>query len=347
MEAIKDIIVKMMVEVLGVFAIMMKEMKEGRASESIPDDTFSVTDRALEKYFKKFITKLKLRRDRIQDALIRMDGLTSQEVATAIAQIRTTVDSSDHGEGRTREDIEVDTNVNEGTFDAPTTHKILTHIRLADKETKVPSSGHPLSPPATSSRTAVAQGRSSESVSCHSSKPHYKRLSSDCPTQPLLAGTASTIHSNPGPPLAATTRTASSSSDRPTQPLLTGTANTIHLDPGSLIAADATSNITPTASSSLFESNLKAIFEKSLEEYKEKTKVDLLADPLMAKLQTCDTLDEFLAVLDAHVEKFKKSTSDDIESTKWLKPIVHVLSSFSDVIGAGVGLVNLIYMIFL
>ena len=75
--------------------------------------------------------------------------------------------------------------------------------------------------------------------------------------------------------------------------------------------------------------------------------MDLLADPLMAKLQTCDTLDEFLAVLDAHVEKFKKSTSDDIKSTKWLKPIVHVLSGFSDVIGAGVGLVNLIYMILL
>ena len=40
LEAIKDIIVKMMVEVLGVFAIMMKEMKEGRASELVPDDTF-------------------------------------------------------------------------------------------------------------------------------------------------------------------------------------------------------------------------------------------------------------------------------------------------------------------
>ena len=114
----------MMVELLGVFAIMMKEMKEGRASELIPDDTFSVTDRALEKYFKKFITKLKLRRDRIQDALSRMDELTSQEVATAIAQIRTTVDRSDHGVYRTREDIEVVANVNEGTFNAPITHKI-------------------------------------------------------------------------------------------------------------------------------------------------------------------------------------------------------------------------------
>ena len=44
MEALKDIIVKTMIEVLGVFAIMTKEIEQGRASESIPDDTFSVAD---------------------------------------------------------------------------------------------------------------------------------------------------------------------------------------------------------------------------------------------------------------------------------------------------------------
>ena len=35
MEAMKDIIGKIMVEVLGIFAIVTKEMKQGRASESI------------------------------------------------------------------------------------------------------------------------------------------------------------------------------------------------------------------------------------------------------------------------------------------------------------------------
>jgi hypothetical protein len=37
-EAMKDIIVKIMVEVLGLFAIVTKEIKQGRASELIPDD---------------------------------------------------------------------------------------------------------------------------------------------------------------------------------------------------------------------------------------------------------------------------------------------------------------------
>jgi hypothetical protein len=44
MEAMKDIIVKIMVEVLGIFGIVTKEMKQGRASESIPDDTPPVAD---------------------------------------------------------------------------------------------------------------------------------------------------------------------------------------------------------------------------------------------------------------------------------------------------------------
>ena len=217
LEAIKDIIVKMMVEVLGVFAIMMKEIKEGRASESISDETFSVTDRALEKYFKKFITKLKLRGDRIEDALSRMDGLTGQDVATAIAQIRSTV------------------------------------------------------------------------------------------TEPLLTGATNTIPSDPGPLLTAAALIASSSSKH----------------------------------------NLEAIFAASLVAYEEKTKESLRTHPLMAKLQTCNTPDDTLALLRTQFGKFEKSTSDDIKWTKWLKPIVHVLYGFSDVIGGGVGLVNLIRMIHL
>ena len=39
-ESMKDIMVKIMAEVLDIFAIMTKEIKQGRASESIPDDRF-------------------------------------------------------------------------------------------------------------------------------------------------------------------------------------------------------------------------------------------------------------------------------------------------------------------
>ena len=41
-DAMKDIMIKIMVEVLEVFAIMTKEIKQSRASESIPDDRFPV-----------------------------------------------------------------------------------------------------------------------------------------------------------------------------------------------------------------------------------------------------------------------------------------------------------------
>jgi hypothetical protein len=57
-EAMKEIMVKIMVEVLGIFAIMTKEIKHGRSSASIPNDTFPIADRGsemrLEKIFDKF-----------------------------------------------------------------------------------------------------------------------------------------------------------------------------------------------------------------------------------------------------------------------------------------------------
>ena len=81
-EAMKDVIMKIMVEVLGIFAVVTKEMKQGRASESIPDDTFPVADRDSEKYLKKLIGM----RD-IEDALSKLDRLTQEEARMAIVQV--------------------------------------------------------------------------------------------------------------------------------------------------------------------------------------------------------------------------------------------------------------------
>ena len=82
MEAMKDIIMKIMVEVLGIFAIVTKEMKQGRASESITADILPVADRESEKYLKKLIG----RRD-LEDALNRLDRLTQEEAWMATAQV--------------------------------------------------------------------------------------------------------------------------------------------------------------------------------------------------------------------------------------------------------------------
>jgi hypothetical protein len=99
-----------------------------------------------------------------------------------------------------------------------------------------------------------------------------------------------------------------------------------------------------TASSS---SNLQAIFDASIKEYQKKTKKDLLAHPLIAQLQTCNSPTDILAILRTQAQQLEQSTSGDDRLTKWLTPTVNVLYAFSGVIGAGVGLVNSILTILL
>ena len=87
-DAMKDIMVKIMVEVLEIFAIMTKEITQGRASESIPDDMFLVADRDSERHLKKFFKKL-IGKKGIEDALRKLDRLTQEEVNMATVQILT------------------------------------------------------------------------------------------------------------------------------------------------------------------------------------------------------------------------------------------------------------------
>ncbi|KAH9070650.1 hypothetical protein EDB83DRAFT_2550827, partial [Lactarius deliciosus] len=65
-DAMRDVITKIMVEVLGIFGIVTKEMKQGRA--------------------KKYLKKLIGRKD-VEDALSRLDRLTQQEVQMAIVEV--------------------------------------------------------------------------------------------------------------------------------------------------------------------------------------------------------------------------------------------------------------------
>ena len=81
-EAMKNTIMKIMIEVLGIFAIVTKEIKQGRASEPIPDDSFPLADRNSEKYLKKLFG-----RTDIEDALGRLDKLTQEEARMAIMEV--------------------------------------------------------------------------------------------------------------------------------------------------------------------------------------------------------------------------------------------------------------------
>ncbi len=84
--------------------------------------------------------------------------------------------------------------------------------------------------------------------------------------------------------------------------------------------------------------NFQAIFYASLEAYEKKTKKKLLAHPLTAQLQTCNSPADILAILRAQVQQSGRSTSDE-KLTRWLNPTVNVLYAFSAVLGEGVGLV--------
>jgi hypothetical protein len=92
----------------------------------------------------------------------------------------------------------------------------------------------------------------------------------------------------------------------------------------------------PTSTSS---SNFQLIFNNALKAYKRRTKKDLLAHPLAAELQTCNSHSSILIVLQQQVQKLNQSQSSDERLTKWLDPTVKVLYTLSETLGEGVSLV--------
>ena len=85
--------------------------------------------------------------------------------------------------------------------------------------------------------------------------------------------------------------------------------------------------------------NFQLIFNNALEAYKKRTKNDLLAHPLAAQLQTCNSPSDVLLILQQQVEELNQSRNSDGRLTKWLDPTVNVLYAFSGALGEGVGLV--------
>jgi hypothetical protein len=92
----------------------------------------------------------------------------------------------------------------------------------------------------------------------------------------------------------------------------------------------------PTAASS---SNFQLIFNNALKAYERRTKNNLLAHPLAAQLQTCDSPSSIFAVLQEQVQRVDQARSGDERWTKWIDPTVNVLFAFSATIGAGVAMV--------
>ena len=81
-EAMTDMMVEVMVEVLSVLAIVTVEIKQKRRSQSITSNFWVLTHVSLEKFLKKL-----LGRDNVEDALKRLDKLTQEEAKMATAEV--------------------------------------------------------------------------------------------------------------------------------------------------------------------------------------------------------------------------------------------------------------------
>ncbi len=100
------------------------------------------------------------------------------------------------------------------------------------------------------------------------------------------------------------------------------------------------SNSHPTATTTS-SSNFQLIFNNALKVYEKRTKIDLLAHPLAAELQKCNSPSAILAVLHQQVRGLGPSQSSDDRWTKWLDPTVNVLYMLFETLGEGISLVNL------
>ncbi|KAH9037394.1 hypothetical protein EDB83DRAFT_2318587 [Lactarius deliciosus] len=94
-----------------------------------------------------------------------------------------------------------------------------------------------------------------------------------------------------------------------------------------------------TTSAAAASSRFQEIFDTALKSYQNQTKKDLIAHPLASQLQSCDSTDAILAVLQDQVREFDQARSGDQRLTKWLIPTVNVLYTFSAAVSEGVGLV--------
>jgi hypothetical protein len=95
----------------------------------------------------------------------------------------------------------------------------------------------------------------------------------------------------------------------------------------------------PTASSSSSSSNFQLMINNALDEYKKRTKKDLLTHPLASRLQTCSSPAAIIAVLQEQVQGLDRSSSSDERWSKLLDPTVNVLQAFSSILEAGASLV--------
>ncbi|KAI0280166.1 hypothetical protein BC826DRAFT_1191650, partial [Russula brevipes] len=79
-------------------------------------------------------------------------------------------------------------------------------------------------------------------------------------------------------------------------------------------------------------------FENALRAYKKKTGTDLASDPLLRRLESCNSPDGVLAALREQIPDSDQPGIRNNRLMDWLDPTVNVLLNFSETIGGAVSL---------
>jgi|SRR5712671_373713 len=88
-------------------------------------------------------------------------------------------------------------------------------------------------------------------------------------------------------------------------------------------------------------SNYQLIFDNALKTYKKKTGKDLQSDPLLLRLESCNSPDAVIDILQEQIPTLGTSENNDDRFTQWIIPTVNVLYTFSSTIGSAIGLESL------
>ena len=86
--------------------------------------------------------------------------------------------------------------------------------------------------------------------------------------------------------------------------------------------------------------NFTAILEAAKKEYKKLTRKDLDTHRFSVQLKNCTSPEAFSDVLQEQAHTFSKSSESDERLMHSLRPIVQILSTFSETIVQGVGIVS-------
>ena len=103
------------------------------------------------------------------------------------------------------------------------------------------------------------------------------------------------------------------------------------------------SSMSSSSSNSNVSCSFQGLFDAALRDYGQKTGTDIAADPLITRLERCDSPKAILELLQEQVHSFNQFRDEDwnIKLTRWLKSTVDTLHGLSTSVFQNIGPVRL------